>query len=172
MLFYSLFLPWCTDTDGKGFTATRATNGVLSLLSRQSESRLAPRAITEHVGIGILIAVVAAEQATDLIFKGAPFGVFCLPFVNLFGKRTRHGPDAKAKRDGIQYARDNHARQRFSPQPRHGQRENQNDDRNDGQHAVESVGAVASIHKFIQLFLEFPHIFSLFRAIFFTTDLL
>ena len=127
----AIFLFRRSDSDRKGLCAARAAHGVLALLARQAQRRLAFRAIAEHVRIGILIAVMPAEQAAHLIFKGAPLGVLCLSFINLARKGARHAPDAKTQCDRIQNRGCDGSGQGSSPYPGHGERDDQHDQRGD-----------------------------------------
>lgn len=79
----SLFLFGGADSDREGFCATRAAHGMLALLARQAQRCLTSGAIAEYVCIGVLIAVMSAEQAAHPILKGAPFGVLGLTLVDL-----------------------------------------------------------------------------------------
>jgi hypothetical protein len=92
--FNSFFCFCGSDFNRKGLGASWAAHGMLTLFARQSQRCAALGTITEHVRIGILIAVMAAEQAADLIFKRTPFGVFGLPFISFSGESARHAPDA------------------------------------------------------------------------------
>ena len=130
---------------------------MLALLARQAQGGFAFRAIAEHVCIGVLIAVMSAEHAAHLIFKGAPFVVFGLSFIDLAREGARGGPDAQPDRRGVQAERDDGPGQGLAPDQGHGDRDAQKHQCHDRQDAVESVRAVASVHEFIKLFLKFCH---------------
>ena len=94
---FSLLLFCRSDPDRKGLGAARTTDGVLALFSGQAERCLTLGAITEHMRIRILVAVVATEHATDLIFHSAISGVFLSALINIFGKCSGKRPDAKSE---------------------------------------------------------------------------
>ena len=116
-----LFLFGRADSDCKAMVASRATDGMLALLSWQAKRGLALGAIAEHVRVGVLIAVMAAEQTANFVFKGTPFGVLGLSFIDLSGKCTRNCPNTNAQRQRIQHTRNYHAGQSFPKKPRYGQ---------------------------------------------------
>ena len=112
---------------------------MLALLSWQTQRGFAFGAIAEHVGVGVLIATVLAEQTAHLIFKRAPFCVLGLSFVYLARHDARGGPDAKTHRRSVQNARDDCTRQCFAPDPGHGQRYCQQHDGGHRYHAAKPV---------------------------------